>query len=193
MERPSLRRQLNLLLIGLLIGAAFTIIIAFGLPESVGRTASTATPGAMKTGVIVAPQEGALAPAFSLPDLDGHTVNLRDFEGQVLLLNFWAVWCGPCLDEMPMLQARYNALKDDGLVVLGINFGDPAEDVRIYRDALELSFPILLDSEGDVQDLYRIRGYPSSVLIDREGIVRIVQVGLMDESQLENNLEELGF
>ena len=193
MERPSLRQQLNLLLIGLLIGAAFTIVIAFGLPESESRVAPTATPGAIHAGIAVAPQVGALAPAFSLQDLDGRTVRLSDFRGQTVLLNFWAVWCSPCLDEMPMLQARYEALKNEGLIVLGINYDDPPEDVRIYGDPLELTFPLLLDPGGIVQDLYRIRGYPSSIIVDPEGFVRVVQVGLMNEDQLNGYLEELGF
>ena len=193
MERPSLRQQLNLLLIGLLIGAAFTIVIAFGLPESESRVAPTATPGAIHAGIAVAPQVGALAPAFSLQDLDGRTVRLSDFRGQTVLLNFWAVWCSPCLDEMPMLQARYEALKNEGLIVLGINYDDPPEDVRIYGDALELTFPLLLDPGGIVQDLFRIRGYPSSIIVDPEGFVRVVQVGLMNEDQLNGYLEELGF
>ena len=193
MDRPSLKRQLNYLLIGLLIGAAFTIVIAFGLPERENQVAPTVTPGGALSGVAVAPQVGALAPAFALRDLDGKSVSLNDFRGQVVLLNFWAVWCSPCLVEMPMLEARYQSLKENGFVVLGINFDDPPEDVRIYGEGLELTFPLLLDPGGVVQDLFRIHGYPSSIFVDGDGVVRVVQVGLMTDEQLDGYLEELGF
>jgi peroxiredoxin len=193
MDRPSLKRQLNYLLIGLLIGAAFTVVIAFGLPERDSQSAPTATPGGELSGIAVVPQAGALAPAFTLQDLDGKSISLSDFHGQVVLLNFWAVWCSPCLVEMPMFEARYQSLKDDGLIVLGVNFDDPPEDVRIYGEALELTFPLVLDPGGVVQDLYRIRGYPSSVIIDGDGVVQVVQVGLMTDEQLDGYLEEMGF
>jgi peroxiredoxin len=193
MDRPSLKRQLNYLLIGLLIGAAFTVVIAFGLPERDSQSAPTATPGGELSGIAVAPQAGALAPAFTLQDLDGKSISLSDFHGQVVLLNFWAVWCSPCLVEMPMFEARYQSLKDDGFIVLGVNFDDPPEDVRIYGEALELTFPLVLDPGGVVQDLYRIRGYPSSVIIDGDGVVQVVQVGLMTDEQLDGYLEEMGF
>lgn len=192
MERPSLRRQLNFLLIGLLIGAAFTVVIAFGFPDRGDQATPTATPGAALPGAAVAPEVGALAPAFTLTDLDDHSVSLNDFRGQVVLLNFWAVWCSPCLVEMPLLESRYLSLKEAGFVVLGINFDDPQDDVRTYAEALQLTFPLLLDPGGLIQELYRIRGYPSSILVDREGLVRVVQVGLMSEDQLDGYLEELG-
>lgn len=92
-----------------------------------------------------------------------------------------------------MFEARYQSLKDDGFIVLGVNFDDPPEDVRIYGEALELTFPLVLDPGGVVQDLYRIRGYPSSVIIDGDGVVQVVQVGLMTDEQLDGYLEEMGF
>jgi len=193
MERPSVRRQLNLLLIGLLIGAAFTVIVTFGLPGGSRQPAPTTTSIAGTPGAVVAPEVGALAPAFTLQDVDGQQVSLSDFSGRPVLLNFWAVWCAPCLEEMPLLDSRYRALEEQGLVVLGINFDDPAEDVRIYGDSLDISFPLLLDPGGEVQDLYRIRGYPSTILVDAEGVVRMVQVGLMSEDQLDGMLEAGGF
>ena len=193
MERPSVRRQLNLLFIGLLIGAAFTVIVTFGLPGGTRQPAPTTTSSAGTPGAVVAPEVGALAPAFTLQDIDGQQVSLSDFNGHPVLLNFWAVWCAPCAVEMPLLDTRYRTLEDQGLVVLGINFDDPVEDVRIYGDSLDISFPLLLDPGGEVQDLYRIRGYPSTILVDADGVVRMVQVGLMSEEQLDSLLEAAGF
>ncbi len=191
-SRPTVRRQLYLLLIGVLVGAAFTLITLFGLPAGNSVRGPNATAGGYSTGLPVAPEVGALAPAWTLESLGGEAISLQDFQGQVVLLNFWAVWCGPCVVEMPTLQARYEAFSPRGFVVLGINFDDPVEDVRIFQESLKLTFPILLDPGGKIQDLYRIRGYPSSILIGEDGVIQIVHIGLMTEGQLDGYLRDLG-
>jgi peroxiredoxin len=193
MDEPTPGRQLTFLLVGLLIGAAFIIIAAFGMPETSNEPPVVRSPGVGQGIAAGIPQVGSLAPDFVLEDLSGRAVSLGDFRGEVVLLNFWAVWCEPCRVEMPLLENRYDGLKDEGFVVLGVDFDDPAADVLEYRQDLSLTFPLLLDVGGDVQDLYRIRGYPSSVIVDREGKVQIVHIGVMTEKQLDGYLEELGF
>lgn len=123
----------------------------------------------------VAAEAGADAPAFTAVDLAGDSVRLADYEGQVVMLNFWATWCPPCLEEMPSMQRLYDELRDDGFVVLAVSLDapPPGQDVRElvgeYVDRLELTFPILLDPEGVVEEAYNVSGLPTTYVIDRDG------------------------
>jgi peroxiredoxin len=132
-----------------------------------------------------APEVSAHAPDFTLQTLDGETVSLSDLRGQMVLINFWATWCGPCKLEMPIIQARYN---DRELVVLAINFNENAERVQMFVDDLELTFPILLDPGGSIQELYRVRGYPTSYFVDADGVIRILHIGDMTEETIDQYL-----
>ena len=116
----------------------------------------------------------ALAPDFTLADLDGGTVRMDDLRGKVVLLNFWATWCPPCKAEMPDLDALYRTYgESQGLVVLGVNLQEDAETVAPFVRERDLSFPILLDAEGRVtSDLYHVRPLPTSFIIDRQGYIR---------------------
>lgn len=135
------------------------------------------------------PEVGARAPDFALPTLQGETLRLSDLRGQVVLVNFWATWCGPCRVEMPTMQARYN---HDGFTIVAVNFAEEADVVQAYADELQLSFPIVLDGDGAVQELYRVRGYPSSFFVDPDGIVRFFHIGEMSESVMDTYLAEMG-
>ena len=193
-------RVATYILVGFLIGVALAWVFFFGIPnagsEQSNRDLSTASPAFTTMGTAIskiAPEIGAQAPEFALRDLEGNEVRLSDYRGRTLLLTFWATWCGPCRLEMPAFEARYHELLDDGFTVLAIDFDEPEEDVRVFRDELGLSFPLLLDPGGSVQRLYRIRGYPSGIFVDPLGVVRIVHVGLITEGQLTDYLAELGY
>ena len=185
---------------GLLTGLALGAVWFYGLPggaadtpPQAGAGISAAVPdGQARAPEVPAPIEGARAPDFTLPDLDGRQVSLSGLQGKVVLLNFWATWCPPCEAEMPLLQEAYQAWGESGLVVLAVNFDEPAEEVCAFRDRLGLAIPILLDEDGVVQRLYRVRGYPTSYLIDREGRVRVQHVGILSADLLEDYLTELG-
>ncbi len=138
------------------------------------------------------PVVGMPTPDFSLIGINGEKVTLSDLRGRVVLLNFWATWCGPCKSEMPILERYYNRVNRDQFVVLGINFDEPVSSVRAYSEALELTFPLLLDPGAKVQQLYRIRGYPTSIFLDVDGIIQIYHIGLLNEDQLGHYLMELG-
>lgn len=125
-------------------------------------------------------------------DLEGNSHSLSQYRGDVVLLNFWATWCEPCRVEMPALDKRFQALQEKGFVVLGIDFDEPAADVRAFRDQVNVTFPLLLDPGGKVQAAYRILGYPTSFFLDRQGIVRIVHIGIMDDSQIDQYLKQVG-
>ncbi len=112
-----------------------------------------------------------LAPAFTLKNLDGKKINLEDYKGKAVLLNFWATWCEPCLEEMPALQKAYNTLKDEGFVVLAVSIDDDSREknVRAFAKKFGLSFPILLDSDQKVRDKYFNNVLPTSYLINAKG------------------------
>ncbi|MEX1247339.1 MAG: TlpA disulfide reductase family protein [Anaerolineales bacterium] len=136
-----------------------------------------------------APEVDAQAPEFGLQNLQGETVRLSELRGQVVLINFWATWCGPCRLEMPVIQQRFN---DGGFAVLAVDFDETAEQVQAFVDELDLELPILLDPGGNVQELYRIRGYPTTFFVDADGVIRILHVGEMSPEILDNYLAQMG-
>lgn len=137
----------------------------------------------------VAPVERAQAPDFSLQNLDGEMVTLSDLRGQVVLINFWATWCGPCVEEMPTIDARY---RQGDFEVLAVDFDEPADVVAEFVRELGISFPILLDPGGEIQRLYQVRGYPTTFFVDETGIIKVMHLGPMDSAQLDAYLSELG-
>lgn len=146
-------------------------------------TVAVTSAGETGTGV------GSRAPAFELESLSGGMLGLDDFRGEVILINFWATWCGPCRLEMPAIQQRY---EDTDLVVLAVNFDEPRDQVQDYIDELSLSFPVLLDPGGAIQLLYQIRGYPTTYFVDEEGIIQIVHIGFMADEQLDGYMSDMG-
>ena len=135
---------------------------------------------------------GRPAPGFTLENLDGEPVSLDALQGKVVLLNFWATWCGPCRVEMPVLQEIYQQYKDEDLVVLSVDLAEPVEDVRDYLQAYDYTFPVLLDLDGTVAARYGASAIPTSVIIDREGIVVEHFVGMRPESIFRQALQEVG-
>ncbi|HWQ83320.1 MAG TPA: TlpA disulfide reductase family protein [Anaerolineales bacterium] len=127
---------------------------------------------------------------FTLDNLAGETVSTLDLRGKTVLLNFWATWCIPCRQEMPMLQAAAEKYAPN-LVVLGINIGEEPWRVKKIVYELGLSFEILMDESNQVETMYRVRAYPTTYLIDDEGIIRAQHVGLLTETQLEKYLERV--
>ena len=139
----------------------------------------------------VAPVVDSLAPDFTLENIEGEMVSLSDFRGKAVLVNFWATWCGPCRVEMPAIQSRFEA-HSDNLVVLAVDNNEPQPAVAAFFDELQLTFPGLLDPGGEIQELYRVRGYPSSYFLDPDGVVRVVHIGVMTEGQLDDYLSQVG-
>lgn len=119
-----------------------------------------------------APKVGYYAPNFRLPSLDGKEVSLVGLKGKVVFMNFWATWCTPCRAEMPSMEALYKDFKNDGFEILAIsNDIEGAPVVRPFVKELGLSYPILLDPDFRVDDKYLIQSVPTTVLVDREGVI----------------------
>jgi peroxiredoxin len=133
------------------------------------------------------------APNFTLKSNSGKNVKLSELRGQVILLNFWASWCGPCRQEMPLLeklQKRYSAL---GFTVLGVNVEeDPSKAKTLLKD-ISVSFPILFDTQNKVSKQYKVSAMPSTVMIDRDGNMRYLHKGYKpgDEAQYMKWVKQL--
>ena len=169
---------------GVSIGIGYFLGIPAAAPPRSGGTSPAAA--------VVMPVVGAPAPDFTLESLEGVPYSVKQAHGQVVVLNFWATWCEPCRSEMPMLQARYERDRERGLLILGVNFDEPAEDVHAFGVELGITFPLLLDPGAETQRLYRIRGYPSTFVIDREGLLVVGHIGLLTEARLDHYLDQAG-
>jgi peroxiredoxin len=120
------------------------------------------------------------APDFALRRLDGPNLRLRELRGQVVMVNFWATWCGPCRVEMPHLARLYDKYRESGFELLGVNIDEDPRVAANLVQKLGLRFPILLDTEKKVSRMYDLTTMPSTVLIDRDGKVRHVHRGYRD-------------
>jgi len=121
---------------------------------------------------------------FQLADLDGNWVNLSDFSGQVVLINTWATWCPPCRAEMPDLNTFYNQFREDGFVILAINAGEAPAIAADFTLEYGLDFTVLVDPDYRVMDAFKINTYPTSIIIDRNGVVRDIRVGMHSPATL---------
>jgi peroxiredoxin len=131
------------------------------------------------------PAAGMPATDFTLSDLNGRTQSLSQYRGKIVLLNFWATWCKPCTTEMPAMQACYDRLRDQGFVVLAINELEDDAKVREHIKTYAHTFPVLMDRENRVANLYGVYGLPVSVFIDERGIVQeYVKGGLLTEQRI---------
>jgi peroxiredoxin len=120
------------------------------------------------------------APDFTLRRLDGPNLRLAEQRGQVVLVNFWATWCGPCRQELPQLDRLYEKYRSAGFVLLGVNVDDDAARAAGIARQLGLRFPVLFDADKSVSRLYELQSMPATVLIDRDGRVRYLHRGYQD-------------
>ena len=135
--------------------------------------------------------QGNLAADFTLETIEGTEVSLSDYRGNVVMINFWATWCPPCRAEIPDFEAAYQARQEHGFVVLGINVEEPREAVLPFAQAIGMSYPVLLDRGGQVLKMYRAPGLPISLILDRDGVIRVRHVGFLTKDQLEKYLAQV--
>ncbi|WP_252314471.1 thiol-disulfide oxidoreductase ResA [Sinobaca sp. H24] len=139
----------------------------------------------------VAIQEGSTAPNFQLETLEGKTVELEDYRGQGVFLNFWGTYCPPCEEEMPYMDNQYQVFKDRGVEILAVDVGESNLAVERFVTRHNLSYPILMDREQDVLDLYGIGPLPTTLLIDQEGTVVHINTGGMTEETIQQYMERI--
>ena len=133
------------------------------------------------------------APDFALRSLEGPNLRLQEQRGRVVMVNFWATWCGPCRIEMPHLARLYDKYRASGFQLLGINIDEDPRQAATVATKLGLRFPVLFDTEKKVSKLYDLSTMPSTVLIDRDGKVRYIHRGYRDgyEDTYEKQIREL--
>jgi thiol-disulfide isomerase/thioredoxin len=134
-------------------------------------------------------QTGDLAPNFQLVLDDGRQLSLRDLEGQPVLINFWASWCGPCRMEMPDLVELQE--ENAELVVLAVNVMENQDAIQSFVEEFQMSMPVVVDTEGDLRQLYGVRNMPTSIFIDREGRISTVWAGFLTPDKLEEFAESI--
>lgn len=136
------------------------------------------------------PQLGGPAPDFRLESFDGKEVALSSLRGKVVLVNFWASWCAPCKKEMPEMDAAYRAHKDEGLVVLGVNFGEKKE--AALRQTPAVTFPLLLDTKIEVAEKYGVTGLPVTFYVSPDGVIRErISGGLLTRENISSAFTKL--
>ncbi|MCH8865485.1 MAG: TlpA family protein disulfide reductase [Proteobacteria bacterium] len=148
-----------------LLGLVFSVFAASGLASS----------GLM----------GQPAPDFALKSMTGVNLRLSEYRGDVVMINFWATWCGPCRQEMPLLDELYSRYQRVGFSLLAVNIDDDSSKAMRMATELGVSFPVLFDTRKEVSKLYEVDAMPVTVLIDREGVVRHVHEGYKPGYELQ--------
>jgi thiol-disulfide isomerase/thioredoxin len=137
-----------------------------------------------------APEIGETAPDFQLDSLSGGSVTLSEHRGRPALVNFWATWCGPCVEEMPVIESRFREHYPE-LVVLAIESDSSRNDLLDFVQEEEITFTVLIGT-GNIERDYEIYAYPTSFFIDANGVVQSVVVGSMTENSLDTELAKIG-
>lgn len=137
------------------------------------------------------PQEGSPAPDFTLTTLDGQQLQLRDLRGRVVLLNFWATWCGPCREEMPLFEQAQQQYGAENLVIVAVNVQESQSVVRPFVERLALTYPIAMDTRGAIARRYRVRSYPTTYFVGRDGRIEGRRVGPYTRQILFGRLDQL--
>lgn len=130
---------------------------------------------------------------FTLPSRDGNNQRLAEQRGNIVLVNFWASWCGPCREELPEMEKLQQKYEDLGFTVLAINVDDKPEQADILLNDIEVTFPVLFDSDGKVSEEYDISAMPTTVIVDRNGMARLTHKGYKsgDERRYEKAIKLL--
>lgn len=152
-------------------------------------TTTSAGPFPMTT----APHVGNLAPDFTLQTLDGRSITLSDYtagNGRPVVLNFWATWCPPCRVEMPYFN-RASAKYEERAAIFSINQAEAPETIAAFAERNGLTYPLLVDQDMKVNNLYGVLNLPTTIFIDRNGVVKEVLIGTINQAVLEDRIEGL--
>ena len=186
-SRSKWRRALPLIASALAIVIGLLLIAGPGFLSSLPAAPKPALQSGMQSRM---PKEGEAIPDFELPTLDGRKVRLSALRGSPVLINFWATWCGPCKQEMPLLVEQYNWNKGKGLRVLAIDTlaNDNVDDMRAFAKQFNMNFDVLVDETDAIAGGWEVMGLPTTFFIRPDGTVAKVHVGQLTADQLKENL-----
>jgi cytochrome c biogenesis protein CcmG, thiol:disulfide interchange protein DsbE len=155
---------------------------------SLQRSATVPLTGDQSTG---SAHVGSRAPEVGLVALDGKQVSLSNFRGKPVWVNFFATWCPPCKDELPEIERRYERAQPRGLVVLGVDQQEKPAQVKPFIARFGLRYPVVIDEAGQGAITYNLIALPTSVFIDRGGVVRFIQIGQMSPALMDAALKKI--
>lgn len=190
-----MKRTLGLLLVGVLITMLVVGVVQKNVEEK--QAIDRLNPGSdvefLPTDEGLA--KGETAPDFELTTLDGEAVKLSEYKGKKVILNFWATWCPPCRAEMPDMQKYYEQqAQGENVEILAVNLTTEdkgIDKITAFVEEFSLTFPIPMDTEGEIGDLYQAASIPTSYMIDTEGRVQNKIVGPMNEEMMEDFIENM--
>jgi cytochrome c biogenesis protein CcmG/thiol:disulfide interchange protein DsbE len=162
----------------LVVGATLPIILLALFAVVLIARVPAASPGAVHS----------LAPDFTLADLDGNPIRLADLRGRPVVLNFWASWCGPCVEEFPLLRQAMSDHAADGLIVIGVVYGDRSEAARSFMARNQATWPAAMDPGQRVADAYGILSVPETFFIGRDGTIVARQLGQFSRRSLDEKV-----
>jgi DsbE subfamily thiol:disulfide oxidoreductase len=145
------------------------LVVCFLTATVPGRSASTPAVNYKLVPNLEAVKDSSPAPDFSLPDQSGKKATLKDFRGQLVLLNFWATWCVPCREEMPAMERLYQQFKSKGFTIVAVDIKDSRKEALAFIKDLKISYPVMFDPDGEVGLLYGAWGLPATYLIGPKG------------------------
>ena len=168
--------------IAFVIGLA-TAVAAFAFALHRFNRGSAASPGARIT-----PAELSLAPDLSLPQLNGEKLNLSDYRGKVVLLDFWATWCDPCREEVPHFVELQNKYRDQGFQMIGVSMDDSPEPVRDFYQQFKMNYPVVMGNARTGELYGGVLGLPLAFLVGRDGRIYSKHTGAIDISSLDHEI-----
>ncbi|MDO8673597.1 MAG: TlpA disulfide reductase family protein [Dehalococcoidia bacterium] len=202
--RESRSRSRLIIVVGLMLGimAAAVLYVKSGDTVGAGGVVFSQLAEPPQIGRVVAADSQAkpmsqvarineAAPNFTFVDATGVTQTLSDYKGQAVMINFWASWCPPCVGEMPDIEATYRENQSRGLVILGVNLDEDPNVARRFLQLRGITFPSVADTDQIAVYLYRVSPIPETFFIDREGILRDIQIGAMTKGMIKSRIDKI--
>jgi peroxiredoxin len=189
-------KELNGLKKNIIVIIALLCLVAYGgydyLSKSSERTEKSL--GTTAENVEIGIEKGNAAPDFELSDLEGNPVKLSDFQGKVVMVNFWATWCPPCRIEMPHMQKFYEDYESKDVVILGVNLTPTEQNeeaIKPFVEEQKLTFPIVLDPAGEAMLTYQVVAYPTTYLLDSKGVIQEKFRGAINYEIMEDAVSKI--
>ncbi|MCL5264554.1 MAG: TlpA family protein disulfide reductase [Chloroflexi bacterium] len=188
-EQAASRKGSNKWIVYVFLIAIFVAVAGYVVNEGVDIPLLSGQSSGPPSGV--GPNVGMLAPDFTLKDPQGNQVSLSGFRGRPVMINFWATWCPPCRYEMPFMETVYRERAADGLVILAVSIDEDPNAVPRFMKEFGITFPVVLDTDQSVATKYRIRPIPTSFFVDKDGVIRDMEIGAMDKKTILKKLSKV--